>query len=109
MTQDSGRPPARAATDLFPELSDEIDRRDPHSEQRIKFWVMAGIVANLLVAVVPRFLWCLPWVRSAAISVRRHRLNRRKRLNSPPSASGCRIDIIWEVRVDAALHPGHPD
>lgn len=40
------------ATDLFPELSDEIDRRIMHSEQRIKYWVMGGIVANLLTLLV---------------------------------------------------------
>jgi Tfp pilus assembly protein PilN len=38
--------------DLFPEMSDEIDRRDSHLEQRIKFWVMAGVAANLLVAIL---------------------------------------------------------
>jgi hypothetical protein len=42
--------------DLFPDLSDEIDRRIATSELRIKTWVMGGIVANLctiLVATVP--------------------------------------------------------
>src|SRR5688572_14923029 len=38
--------------DLFPDVSDEIDRRIGHSEQRIKFWVMAGVAANLLVAIL---------------------------------------------------------
>lgn len=38
--------------DLFPEMSEEIDRRINHSEQRIKFWVMAGVAANLLVAIL---------------------------------------------------------
>lgn len=38
--------------DLFPDISDEIDRRIIHSEQRIKTWVLAGIAANLIVAII---------------------------------------------------------
>lgn len=38
--------------DLFPDVSDEIDRRISHSEQRIKTWVLGGIAANLIVAIV---------------------------------------------------------
>lgn len=40
------------ATDLFPDLSDDIDRRIAHAEVRIKYWVMAGILANLLAIVL---------------------------------------------------------
>lgn len=36
------------ATDLFPELSGDIDRRISHAEVRIKYWVMAGVLANLV-------------------------------------------------------------
>jgi len=39
-------------TDLFPDISDEIDRRIQHAEQRIKTWVLGGIAANLLVAIM---------------------------------------------------------
>lgn len=35
--------------DLFPGLSEEIDRRIAYSEQRIKNWVLGGIIANVLV------------------------------------------------------------
>ena len=38
--------------DLFPDVSDEIDRRIAHAEQRIKTWVLGGIAANLLVAIM---------------------------------------------------------
>lgn len=47
----SGPGPVRAV-DIFPELSDELDRRIAHSEQRIKSWVIAGILANLMVAIM---------------------------------------------------------
>src|SRR5215204_1288607 len=39
------------ALDLFPDLSDEIDRRITHSETRIKYWVLVGVVVNFLIAV----------------------------------------------------------
>jgi hypothetical protein len=32
-------------------MSDEIDRRIQHAEQRIKFWVVSGVAANLLILV----------------------------------------------------------
>lgn len=38
--------------DIFPDISDEIDRRIAHAEQRIKTWVLGGIAANLLVAIM---------------------------------------------------------
>jgi len=38
--------------ELFPDVSDEIDRRISHSEQRIKTWVLGGIAANLIVAIL---------------------------------------------------------
>jgi hypothetical protein len=36
---------------MIPELSEEIDRRIEHAEQRIKFWVVTGILANLAILV----------------------------------------------------------
>lgn len=38
--------------DLFPDVQEEIDRSVLHAEQRVKFWVMAGVAANLLVAIL---------------------------------------------------------
>lgn|SRR5574338_903977 len=38
--------------DIFPDISDEIDRRIQHAEQRIKTWVLGGIAANLVVAIL---------------------------------------------------------
>ena len=42
--------------ELFPDVSEEIDRRIKHSEQRIKYWVVGGIVVHmftLLLALIP--------------------------------------------------------
>lgn len=41
---------------LFPELNEDIDRRISHSEQRIKYWVIFGVLVNfvaLTMAAVP--------------------------------------------------------
>lgn len=35
--------------DLFPELSQDMDRRILHAETRIKYWVVAGVLMNLLI------------------------------------------------------------
>ena len=45
---------------MSPILSDEIDRRIQHAEQRIKFWVISGVLANLiilLIATVPTIFY----------------------------------------------------
>ena len=41
-----GTPPDVKAVDLFPELSEDIDRRISASEQRVKYWVIVGALAN---------------------------------------------------------------
>ena len=43
-----GPAPEIRARDLFPELDEDIDRRILHSETRIKYWVVAGVIANLV-------------------------------------------------------------
>lgn len=37
--------------EAYPSLEDDIDRRIEHSEGRIKYWVIAGILANLVALV----------------------------------------------------------
>jgi hypothetical protein len=39
------------ATELFPELSDDMDRRIELSATKIKLWIIGGILANLVVAM----------------------------------------------------------
>jgi len=42
--------------ELFPDLSEEIDRRIMHSETRIKYWVVGGVLVHLLtlaISVIP--------------------------------------------------------
>lgn len=90
-------------SDLFPDVSDEIDRRIEHSEQRIKTWVLAGVAANLLVAIMaalPMIFYMGQISRDINQSI------------SQQAALQARIDnddkwrserMIWEARVEAQL------
>lgn len=44
-------PPPVNLYELFPELSQDVDRRIQHAETRIKYWVVAGVLANLLALI----------------------------------------------------------
>lgn len=37
--------------ELFPDMSEEIDRRIQHSEHRIKYWIVVGVLANLITLI----------------------------------------------------------
>lgn len=39
------------ATELFPDLDEDIDRRILHSETRIKYWVIVGVLVNVLAVI----------------------------------------------------------
>ena len=43
---------------MFPEFSQDVDRRILHAETRIKSWVVGGILAN----VMALFMFCVPMV-----------------------------------------------
>ncbi len=91
------------ATDLFPELSDEIDRRVTHSETRIKFWVMAGVVVNLMVAVgaaIPLVFTMGQISRDISSSAS---TQNAQAIEMVAQRKWMQDRQIWEVRVDAAL------
>jgi len=39
------------ATDLFPDLDEDINRRINHAEVRIKYWVILGVLVNVIALV----------------------------------------------------------
>lgn len=39
------------ATELFPDLDEDMDRRILHSETRIKYWVIVGVLANVIMLI----------------------------------------------------------
>jgi hypothetical protein len=89
--------------DLFPDVSEEIDRRIQHSEQRIKTWVLGGIAANLLVAIlaaIPTIFYMGQISRDINQAIARQTeqqaelIARGKWMNER---------MIWEARIEAAL------
>lgn len=48
----SVEPPPVNLYELFPELSQDVDRRIAHAETRIKYWVVAGVLVNLVSLVI---------------------------------------------------------
>jgi hypothetical protein len=96
-------PPHVAATELFPELSDEIDRRISHAETRIKFWVMAGIAVNLLVAVaaaIPLVFSMGQISRDISVSTS---TQQAQAIELVAQRKWMADRQIWEVRVESAL------
>jgi hypothetical protein len=91
------------ALDVFPDLSDELDRRIGHSETRIKYWVLVGVITNFLIALSAAIpvIWvsaniaadirgAMSTQQAQAIELRA----REKWMNDR---------MIWEARVEAAL------
>ncbi len=103
MSQILSEPSHVAATDLFPELSDEMDRRIAHEGTRIKFWVMAGICVNLLVAVgaaIPLVFSMGQISRDISSSVS---TQQAQAIELVAQRKWMADRQIWEVRVESAL------
>lgn len=90
-------------SELFPDVSDEIDRRIEHSEQRIKTWVLAGVAANLLVAIVAA-LPMIFYMGQISRDINQATINQASlqlRLDSDEKWRNERM--IWETRIEAQL------
>lgn len=93
------------ARDLFPEIvsSEEIDRRIMHSEQRIKFWIMAGVASNLVVAIgaaIPAIFY----IGQISVSVQQSADTMKKiEASQDANLNWVQNRMIWETRVEEAL------
>lgn len=91
--------------DLFPDAitGEEVDRRIAHSEARIKFWVMVGVVSNLLAAVsvaVPAVFFIgqiSQNVQQAATAMTQIQANQKA------NEDWVKDRMIWEARIEVAL------
>lgn len=45
--------PSASLWELFPELSQDVDRRILHAETRVKYWVVAGTLVNFVAILIP--------------------------------------------------------
>lgn len=43
--------PSAAILELYPEISQEIDRRIQHSVTQVKYWVIAGVLGTLVTTI----------------------------------------------------------
>ena len=89
--------------ELYPEWSTEVDRRIMASEVRIKFWIVGGVLTNLLVAIsaaVPLIFYVGQITQSiqqtsSSLKVQTDKLD--------TNAEWVRERMIWEARVESAL------
>lgn len=91
------------ATDIFPDLSEEIDRRIAHSEQRLKYWVLAGIVTNLMVAIfaaVPTIFYIGQISRDINQALQNQQA---QTVELAARAKWMQDRMVWEAKVSAAL------
>lgn len=94
-----------SARELFPEIvsSEEIDRRIMHSEQRIKFWIMAGVASNLVVAVAAA-IPAIFYIGQISVSVQQSAETMKKiEASQDANLTWVQNRMIWETRVEAAL------
>lgn len=92
------------ALDLFPDLSEEIDRRIIHSETRIKYWVLVGVIVNFLIAIgaaIP-----VIWTSGQISADIRSSLQAQQSQALEMAARGKWMQdrMVWEARVEAALN-----
>lgn len=100
-----GAPGEVKGTELFPDISDEIDRRIVHSEQRIKSWVMGGILANLMIlacTAVPSVFYLGQMSQNISQLVSTVNENKAKIAESDDWK---RKREIWESSVEQFLKP----
>ena len=93
--------PVASAFDLFPELSDEVDRRIAYAETRVKNWVLVGILGNVLTlgaAVTPAvyFLGQLSTSAAEAVSTIERQQSELERLGAWRSRR-----MIWESNLES--------
>lgn len=96
-------PNAVRGIDLFPDVSDEIDRRILHSEQRIKTWVLAGIATNLLVAIlaaIPTIFYMGQISRDINQAIARQT---EQQAQLVAQGKWMNDRMVWEARIEAAL------
>ena len=92
-----------APFDLFPDLKGDIDERVQHSEVRLKNWVLAGVIANLLVAIGgagPIVFYLGQISRDINTSLA---TQQAQTVELQARQKWMQDRMVWEARVEAAL------
>jgi hypothetical protein len=91
-------------SELFPDVSDEIDRRIEHSEQRIKTWVLAGVAANLLVAIIAA-LPMIFYMGQISRDINQATIQQQALTQRLDKGEQWRNErMIWETRIEGRLY-----
>ena len=91
------------ATDLFPDLSDEMDRRDKSTEQRIKIWILAGVAANLLVAIMAAIPTIFYMGQISSNLNQALQVQAEQKAELAVRAKWIQERMVWEARIEAYL------
>lgn len=97
-------PPEQVHPDeLFPEWGHDVDRRIAASESRIKFWILSGVITNLLVAVgaaIPLVFYMGQISRDIAAAVASQE---KTAISQAATDNWMRDRMVWEARVESIL------
>lgn len=91
------------AEDLFPDWGVDVDRRIAASESRIKFWVLGGVITNLVVAVgaaIPLVFFFGQISRDIAATVAAQQASV---ISAEETVKWRQARMVWEARVESIL------
>ena len=95
------------AMDLFPELEVEIDRRIAHAEQRIKNWVLVGILTNFIMitaAAIPSVFYLGQLSQNASDALVRIQATRTELDALKADRENRKLQLAaWQTSVEAYL------
>ena len=91
------------AEDLFPDWGTDVDRRIAASEARIKFWVLGGVITNLVVAIgaaIPLVFFFGQISRDIAQTVVAQQASV---ISAEETVKWRQERMVWEARVESIL------
>jgi acyl CoA:acetate/3-ketoacid CoA transferase alpha subunit len=89
--------------ELYPEWSQEVDRRISASEIRIKFWVVGGALVNFIVAAGAAIPMIFYMGQISSNIAQSSADLKAQTLRIDTNAEWVRDRMVWEARVESAL------
>lgn len=89
--------------ELFPDWSDEVDRRIAASEIRIKFWIVGGALTNFIVAVgvaVPLIFYMGQISRDISQATQ---TQQAQTIELAATSKWMQDRMVWEAKVESVL------
>lgn len=98
--------PARLE-ELFPDWSNEVDRRIASAEVRIKFWVVGGAMVNGIIAACAAIPMIFYMGQITASIQQATTQLKAQDIRVSANTEWIRDRMVWEARVEAALASQH--